>query len=77
MIVVSTRYVTGCTGVKTFHSRVFLKSEINKSIDGVIKSGSFILGKPVAELEEKLALTKGVGIGTGIGYGCKLGVEEP
>ena len=34
---------------------IFLKSEINKSIDGVIKSGSFILGKPVAELEEKLA----------------------
>lgn len=32
-----------------------LKSEIDKGIEGVIQSSSFILGKPVAELEERLA----------------------
>lgn len=32
-----------------------LKSEIDAGIQGVIESGAFILGKPVAELEEKLA----------------------
>ena len=32
-----------------------LKFEIDKGIEGVIESSAFILGKPVAELEERLA----------------------
>ena len=32
-----------------------LKPDIDKGIQDVINSTSFILGKPVAELEEKLA----------------------
>ena len=32
-----------------------LKSEIDAGIEAVIDSNAFILGKPVAELEEKLA----------------------
>lgn len=46
-----------------------LKSEINKQVIDVMTSGSFILGKPVAELEEKLAQYVGrkhcIGVGNG------------
>ena len=46
-----------------------LKSEIDKAVEGVMTSGAFILGKPVQELEEKLAAYVGrkycVGVANG------------
>jgi len=51
---------------KQYH---ILKKEINERIEGVISTSSFILGKPVAELEGKLAEYCGkkhcIGVGNG------------
>ena len=46
-----------------------LKKEIDKGIQDVVDSSAFILGKPVTELEEKLASYVGrkhcIGVGNG------------